>query len=201
MVVEEQEPTGDEEADFAGHAPEVQAGRRRERRGRGPPEPLRPRRRVQGDGPARRGDRRVPEGAARAEQPRADVRGARPVLHGEGAGRRWPRRSSRARCTRRASPRTSSSACSTCSAVRRGSADRREQAVEYYQRVFVVDIQFRDVGERLAALESARSMSGVAARVRTRGDVRAARHPGAGARSPRGSRRGDAAHRHGTTCR
>lgn len=32
-----------------------------------------------------------------------------------------------------------------------------EQAVEYYQRVFVVDIQFKDVGERLAALESARS--------------------------------------------
>ena len=28
---------------------------------------------------------------------------------------------------------------------------QREQAVEYYQRVFVVDIQFRDVGERLAA--------------------------------------------------
>jgi tetratricopeptide (TPR) repeat protein len=32
----------------------------------------------------------------------------------------------------------------------------REQAVEYYQRVFVIDIQFRDVGERLAAVESAR---------------------------------------------
>ena len=32
-----------------------------------------------------------------------------------------------------------------------------EQAVEYYQRVFVIDIQFKDVGERLAALESARS--------------------------------------------
>jgi tetratricopeptide (TPR) repeat protein len=39
-------------------------------------------------------------------------------------------------------------------------AERRgqlEQAVEYYQRVFVIDIQFKDVGERLAALESARS--------------------------------------------
>jgi tetratricopeptide (TPR) repeat protein len=32
-----------------------------------------------------------------------------------------------------------------------------EQAVEYYQRVFVIDIQFKDVGERLAAVESARS--------------------------------------------
>jgi tetratricopeptide (TPR) repeat protein len=32
-----------------------------------------------------------------------------------------------------------------------------EQAVEYYQRVFVIDIQFRDVGERLLAVESARS--------------------------------------------
>jgi tetratricopeptide (TPR) repeat protein len=32
-----------------------------------------------------------------------------------------------------------------------------EQAVEYYQRVFVIDIQFRDVGERLVAVESARS--------------------------------------------
>ncbi len=30
-------------------------------------------------------------------------------------------------------------------------------AVEYYQRVFVVDIQFRDVGERLAAVEGAPS--------------------------------------------
>jgi hypothetical protein len=33
----------------------------------------------------------------------------------------------------------------------------QDAAVEYYQRVFVVDIQFRDVGERLAALEGARS--------------------------------------------
>jgi tetratricopeptide (TPR) repeat protein len=32
-----------------------------------------------------------------------------------------------------------------------------EQAVEYYQRVFVIDIQFKDVGERLTAIESARS--------------------------------------------
>jgi tetratricopeptide (TPR) repeat protein len=32
-----------------------------------------------------------------------------------------------------------------------------EQAVEYYQRVFVIDIQFKDVGDRLAAVESARS--------------------------------------------
>ena len=32
-----------------------------------------------------------------------------------------------------------------------------EQAVEYYQRVFVIDIQFKDVGERLSAVESARS--------------------------------------------
>ncbi len=32
-----------------------------------------------------------------------------------------------------------------------------DAAVEYYQRVFVVDIQFRDVGERLAAVEGARS--------------------------------------------
>jgi hypothetical protein len=30
-------------------------------------------------------------------------------------------------------------------------------ALEYYQRVFVVDIQFRDVGDRLAAVEGARS--------------------------------------------
>ncbi len=34
---------------------------------------------------------------------------------------------------------------------------QREAAIEYYQRVFVVDIQFRDVGERLAAVEEARS--------------------------------------------
>ena len=33
----------------------------------------------------------------------------------------------------------------------------RDQAVDYYQRVFVIDIQFRDVGERLAAVEGARS--------------------------------------------
>jgi tetratricopeptide (TPR) repeat protein len=32
-----------------------------------------------------------------------------------------------------------------------------EQAVEFYQRVFVIDIQFKDVGERLAAVEGARS--------------------------------------------
>jgi tetratricopeptide (TPR) repeat protein len=34
---------------------------------------------------------------------------------------------------------------------------QREVAVEYYQRVFVVDIQFQDVGDRLAAVEGARS--------------------------------------------
>ena len=37
------------------------------------------------------------------------------------------------------------------------SAGSTTQAVEYYQRVFVIDIQFRDVGERLAAVEGARS--------------------------------------------
>jgi tetratricopeptide (TPR) repeat protein len=34
---------------------------------------------------------------------------------------------------------------------------QRDQAVDYYQRVFVIDIQFKDVGERLAAVEGARS--------------------------------------------
>src|SRR6476469_5959752 len=34
---------------------------------------------------------------------------------------------------------------------------QREAALEYYQRVFVVDIQFRDIGERMAAVEGARS--------------------------------------------
>ena len=85
-----------------GHAPEVQAGHRRERRGRGSPEPLRPRRRVQGDGPARRGDRRVPEGAARADQSRAHVRGARASASSRRSSSRWRRRSSAARSTRRA---------------------------------------------------------------------------------------------------
>jgi tetratricopeptide (TPR) repeat protein len=33
---------------------------------------------------------------------------------------------------------------------------QRDQALEYYHRVFVVDIQFKDVGERLATIESAR---------------------------------------------
>ncbi len=34
---------------------------------------------------------------------------------------------------------------------------QRSAAIEYYQRVFVVDIQFQDVGERLAAVEGAAS--------------------------------------------
>ena len=34
---------------------------------------------------------------------------------------------------------------------------QHEEALEYYQRVFVVDIQFRDVGERLAAVEGGRA--------------------------------------------
>jgi len=34
---------------------------------------------------------------------------------------------------------------------------QRDQALEYYHRVFVVDIQFKDVGERLATIESGRS--------------------------------------------
>jgi tetratricopeptide (TPR) repeat protein len=33
---------------------------------------------------------------------------------------------------------------------------QHETALEYYQRVFVVDIQFRDVGERMAAVEGGR---------------------------------------------
>ena len=31
------------------------------------------------------------------------------------------------------------------------------ESLEFYQRVFVMDIQFRDVGERLAAVEGASS--------------------------------------------
>jgi len=34
---------------------------------------------------------------------------------------------------------------------------QRDLALEYYHRVFVVDIQVKDVGERLASIESARS--------------------------------------------
>jgi tetratricopeptide (TPR) repeat protein len=34
---------------------------------------------------------------------------------------------------------------------------QRDAAIEYYQRVFVIDIQFRDVGDRLAAVEGASS--------------------------------------------
>jgi tetratricopeptide (TPR) repeat protein len=34
---------------------------------------------------------------------------------------------------------------------------QHEAALEYYQRVFVVDIQFRDVGERMAAVEGGRA--------------------------------------------
>jgi tetratricopeptide (TPR) repeat protein len=34
---------------------------------------------------------------------------------------------------------------------------QQDVALEYYQRVFVVDIQFRDVGERMAAVEGGRS--------------------------------------------
>ncbi|MEO6527795.1 MAG: tetratricopeptide repeat protein [Gemmatimonadaceae bacterium] len=34
---------------------------------------------------------------------------------------------------------------------------QRERAADYYQRVFVIDIRFRDVGERLLAVESAQS--------------------------------------------
>lgn len=34
---------------------------------------------------------------------------------------------------------------------------QHDEALEYYQRVFVVDIQFRDVGERLAAVEGGRA--------------------------------------------
>ena len=33
---------------------------------------------------------------------------------------------------------------------------QQQAAVDYYHRVFVVDIQFRDVGGRLTALEGAR---------------------------------------------
>ena len=79
-------------------------------------------------------------------------------------------------------------------AEQRGQLD---QAVEYYQRVFVVDIQFQDVGERLAALESAPLDERCRDARAQPGDVRAARHPGARARSPRGGGRGDASHRHG----
>jgi tetratricopeptide (TPR) repeat protein len=32
---------------------------------------------------------------------------------------------------------------------------RSDDAMQYYQRVFVVDIQFHDVAERLSALENA----------------------------------------------
>jgi len=34
---------------------------------------------------------------------------------------------------------------------------QQDAALEYYQRVFVVDIQFRDIGERMAAVEGGRA--------------------------------------------
>ena len=60
---------------------------------------------------------------------------------------------SRARTSRRRT--ISSSACSTCSAApprRRGAPS---EALGYYQRVFVVDIQFRDIADRMSEVERA----------------------------------------------
>ncbi|CAA9324950.1 MAG: hypothetical protein AVDCRST_MAG40-1641, partial [uncultured Gemmatimonadaceae bacterium] len=79
---------------FRRHAAQVQAGRGGERRRGRPREPLRPRDRVPGDGAAGRGHLRVSEGAARHQESRADLRGARAVLRGQGAA---PGRRERAR--------------------------------------------------------------------------------------------------------
>ena len=62
----------------------VQARHRAEPRLRGLPGPLRPRHRLQGDGPARRGHRRVPEGAAGARGAAPHVRSAGALLLREG---------------------------------------------------------------------------------------------------------------------
>ena len=40
-------------------------------------------------------------------------------------------------------------------------------ALSYYQRVFVVDIQFRDIADRMSEVERVAAMSGVVARTRT----------------------------------
>src|SRR5690606_16978866 len=66
----------------------IQASTGPEPAGRGSPDPLRPRRRVQGDGTARRGDRRVPEGAAFSAGPVAHQRGAGSGVLRAGSSRR-----------------------------------------------------------------------------------------------------------------
>ena len=70
---------------------------------------------------------------------------------------RWPRRFSGAHCTSR--ERRDDKLVGVLYLLGRCAEERgqRDAAVEYYQRVFVVDIQFRDVGERLAAVEGAAS--------------------------------------------
>ncbi len=67
-----------------GHAAAVQARYRREHRRRRFPVALRPGRGVQGNGPAGRGHRRIPEGAALARGPAQDHRSARERLLREG---------------------------------------------------------------------------------------------------------------------
>ena len=98
--------------------------------------------------------------------------------------------------TSRTSATTSSSACSTCSGAAARRCGSATQALDYYQRVFVLDIQFRDVADRLAALERCASMSGVRRAPAPAGDAALRDIQAPGARAPRAGRRRDAAHRH-----
>jgi hypothetical protein len=111
--------------------------------------------RLQGDGAARRGDRRAAEGGARPGAPAARARGARPVLRRSRRARPGPGRAGiggqRPRGGRGADDASAVGVCyllaTACERLGRVAEARR-----WFVRVLAIDFTFRDAAARLASL-------------------------------------------------
>ena len=157
MVVEEKEPTGDEEADFAdmlrkfkqGIAENVEEEDHQSHYDLGVA--------YKEMGLLDEAIAEFQKALRGAEQPRARRTRRSASASSRRGSTRWPRRSSsRALHEKGVGDDQLVGVLYLLGRATEALRPAATQALEYYQRVFVVDIQFRDVGERLDALESAR---------------------------------------------
>ncbi len=195
MVVAEQEPTGDEEADFADMLRKFKQGIAENVDAEDYQSHYDLAIAFKEMGLARRGDRGIPEGARQSDESPADLRGARPVLHREGAVQAGVV-DSEPRAERDGAARTSWSACSICSgaaAEAQGKRGRGAGLLSTRVRRRHSVPRHRRANERSRA---GAAMSGVVARTRTprTGALRDIQAPVRERLERR--RRRDAAHRH-----
>ena len=138
------------------HLQGVQEGRRQAARQGGLRHPLQPRHRLQGDGPHRRGHRRVPARGEGREPPARVQQHARHLLHGEGhaeAGRQVVREGPEGA---RTAARRSTRACATTSRWPTKPRASPTRALGLFTELYGQDASFRDVAAKVRELRAAR---------------------------------------------